>query len=92
MDGLPGFKRGLAAGKREKVAPIKKMIGPFASAKYHVPPIYSLEQLIIVAIICLLLGAALVSYGAEYGDLALVTAREFVNSMGLNSRLKEIIN
>lgn len=30
MDGLPGLRRGVETAKREKVQPIKKMVGPFA--------------------------------------------------------------
>ncbi|CZT06493.1 uncharacterized protein RCO7_04290 [Rhynchosporium graminicola] len=30
IDGLPGLRRGVENGKREKVTPIKKMVGPYA--------------------------------------------------------------
>ena len=33
MDGLPGMKKGVEIAKRDKIAPIKKMVGPHAPIK-----------------------------------------------------------
>ncbi|KAF2433956.1 hypothetical protein EJ08DRAFT_693988 [Tothia fuscella] len=66
MDGLPGLERALVTGKVEHVEPIKKMVGPHAPTRYYAPATYGLKQLMFVAVICLLLGAALVQYRIEY--------------------------
>ncbi|GAW27205.1 putative pyridoxamine phosphate oxidase family protein [Rosellinia necatrix] len=38
MDGLPGMRRGLRAGREFAVEPVQKMIGPFAPAKNGAAP------------------------------------------------------
>ncbi|WPG98018.1 Hypothetical protein R9X50_00080200 [Acrodontium crateriforme] len=57
MDGLPGLKRGLIAGKTEKVEPIKKMVGPLAprngaTRRFEL----SLVQIMLVVLASMLLG------------------------------------
>jgi hypothetical protein len=68
MDGLPGMKKGLEVGKRENVAPIKKMVGPLAPARYHSVGNYSLEHLIVVAVLFLLLGYTMAHVGPSYAE------------------------
>jgi hypothetical protein len=68
MDGLPGMKKGLEVGKRENVAPIKKMVGPLAPARYQPVASYTLEHLIVVAVLFLLLGYAFARVGPGYVD------------------------
>lgn len=63
MDGLPGMKRGLVAAKRESVAPIKKMVGPFAPVKYHSPFGFSLEVLILAVLLAFAVGVLVASRG-----------------------------
>jgi hypothetical protein len=65
MDKLPAMKRGLEFGKKEKVEPMKKMVGSLAPASYensHVGA-YGLGQLIIIAALFFLLGAIATLYG-----------------------------
>jgi hypothetical protein len=66
MDGLPGVKRGLITARKEKIAPIKKMVGPLAPTTYRTG-YYHLHHIILVAIVSLLLGVL----GALYGPLIL---------------------
>lgn len=60
MDGLPGMRRGVEAGRRDKVTPIKKMVGALANPRYHVARDSHL-QMVLVAVISFLLGALLVA-------------------------------
>lgn len=71
MDGLPGMQRALAAGQRENVAPIKKMVGPLAPKAYHSGTGISLQQLLAVALISFILGMLL----ALKGDTLLMMAK-----------------
>ena len=68
MDGLPGMRRGLAAGKREKVVPIKKMVGALAPTRYQNGLGFSVSQVILIAMLSALVGAILASYGAMLLD------------------------
>jgi hypothetical protein len=68
MDGLPGMKKALEVGKRESVAPIKKMVGPLAPVKYQSVGSYTVEHLVVVAVLFLLLGIALAHYGPAYTE------------------------
>ncbi|QDS69482.1 hypothetical protein FKW77_006472 [Venturia effusa] len=65
MDGLPGMKRGLLAAKTEGVAPIKKMIGPFAPEQMRRlrAQTYTVEHIFLVAILSFFLGVVTVLYG-----------------------------
>lgn len=65
MDGLPGMKRALVAAKTEGVAPIKKMIGPFAPEQMRRlrAQSYALEHVILVALVFFMLGIGAVLYG-----------------------------
>ena len=63
MDGLPGMKRALAAGKREKVAPIKKMVGPLTPTRYQNGLGFSPNQVIVTALLSVLFGVLLALYG-----------------------------
>lgn len=66
MDGLPGMKRGMVAAKKENVAPIKKMIGPFAPEQMSRlrAQSYRLEHVVLAAIVFFLLGIGAVLYGS----------------------------
>lgn len=65
MDGLPGMKRALIAAKSENVAPIKKMIGPFAPEQMRrlKAKSYTLEHIFLVALVFFMLGIGTVLYG-----------------------------
>ncbi|KAK5121652.1 hypothetical protein LTR85_004824 [Meristemomyces frigidus] len=62
MDGLPGMPRGLAAGKREKVTPLKKMVGPLAPTRYRDGQGFGTSQVLVMLLASFLLGAILMSY------------------------------
>lgn len=66
IDGLPAMKRGLIAGKREKVEPIKKMVGPSApkNGKVHSDG-FTLEQVMIVFIVAFIAGIMAVSLSPQ---------------------------
>lgn len=73
MDGLPGMKRGLAAGRQHKVVPIKKMVGPLAPSRYQ-KSFYTFRDLVLVAVLSLLIGVL----GAKYGPQVAEQCRELV--------------
>ncbi len=68
MDGLPALKRGLECGRRKKVEPLKKMVGPLAplNGKYRCANGLSLEYVVLVALMSFALGALIVLYGREH--------------------------
>ena len=68
MDGLPGMKRGVQCGSKEKVEPLKKMVGPLAplNGKYRSPDGFRLEYVVLVALMSFLLGALMMLYGKEH--------------------------
>jgi hypothetical protein len=55
MDRLPGMKRGLAAGEKEKVQPIKKMVGPHSPSQYKTGH-YRLNHVVAASLLWLLIG------------------------------------
>lgn len=59
------MKRGLVAAKTEGVAPIKKMIGPFAPEQMRRlrTKSYTLEHIFLVAFVFFMLGVGAVVYG-----------------------------
>ncbi|KAI8627914.1 pyridoxamine phosphate oxidase family protein [Xylariaceae sp. FL1651] len=59
MDGLPGMRRGLKAGKEYSVEPIQKMVGPFATSTKSLRSQKGVEMHVSYVIIALL--AALVA-------------------------------
>jgi len=63
MDGLPGMRRGLLAGKRDRVAPIKKMVGPLAPSRYENGLGFRLGHVLLLILLSFLLGFTLASYG-----------------------------
>ncbi|KAK5175840.1 uncharacterized protein LTR77_000980 [Saxophila tyrrhenica] len=63
MDGLPGMKRGLSAGKKHKVEPLKKMVGPLAPTRYHAGLGFSLLQTLLIALLAFMVGLAVAWYG-----------------------------
>lgn len=70
MDGLPGMKRALVAAKKENVAPIKKMIGPFAPEQMRNlrAQSYTLEHVLVAAMIFFLLGVGAALYGSTIAE------------------------
>jgi hypothetical protein len=74
MDGLPGMKRAVVAAKKENVAPIKKMIGPFAPEQMRRlrAQSYTLEHVLMVAMVFFLLGIGAVLYGSIVADRLVV--------------------
>jgi len=60
MDGLPGMQRGVETGKKEKIKPIKKMVGPLAPTleypRTRVPGQVPMLYLIIVALLSFCMG------------------------------------
>jgi hypothetical protein len=66
MDGLPGVQQGLITGRKENIAPIKKMVGPLAPTRYRTG-YYHLHHVILIAVLSLLLGV----FGTLYGPMML---------------------
>jgi hypothetical protein len=68
MDGLPGMKRAVEAGRREKVEPIKKMVGPWAPTMKPRKGSGGLgvEYAVLVALVSFVLGALTMLYGREF--------------------------
>jgi len=56
MDGLPGMPRALLAGQREKVEPIKKMVGPLAPKRYAYTQGMAMPQVLLIALLSFILG------------------------------------
>jgi hypothetical protein len=64
MDGLPGMKKGIEIGKTKKVEPIKKMVGPYSKrANRGRGAGVAFENVVIIALLSLVLGALLGLYG-----------------------------
>lgn len=70
MDGLPGLRRGLAAGKREKVAPIQKMVGPLAPTAYRYGKGFSVGQVMMIALLSMVAGILMATYASELLEAA----------------------
>ena len=68
MDGLPGLKRGLAAGKKFHVAPIEKMVGPLAPKRYSSGYGFSVLQVLLIALLAFFAGLAVAVYGRTAAD------------------------
>ena len=63
MDGLPGMKVGLQAGKQYSVEPLKKMVGPLAPSnnqKFRTG--VSVEYIALIALLSFMIGAVLALY------------------------------
>ncbi|ETN46981.1 uncharacterized protein HMPREF1541_01171 [Cyphellophora europaea CBS 101466] len=83
MDGLPAMKTGLEAAREHGVKPIRKMVGrageelAYASNKYGGGrKVASLEQLLLVALVCLLMGALAAVQGPALVGRLQAVARE----------------
>jgi len=63
MDGLPAMKRGLIAGKRDGVEPIKKMVGSSAPKSYERVGGFTVVHLVLTALSALLFGMLVATYG-----------------------------
>jgi len=74
IDGLPGMKTALEVGKKEKVEPIKKMVGPFANQGEKIfrnrgaggQRNYSLGQLGVAMLLALVFGVLVGGSGVRY--------------------------
>lgn len=75
MDALPGMQRGIDAGKKHAVSPIKKMVGPLAPTRYHTGSSFAIWQVLIIALASFLLGLALAVFGAQHLSGSLNGAR-----------------
>ena len=66
IDGLPGMKLAMETGKKENVAPTKKMVGPFApkNGTYHSEG-FTLEQVVIIFIVAFIGGIMAVSLSPQ---------------------------
>ncbi|KAK0969566.1 hypothetical protein LTS01_016170 [Friedmanniomyces endolithicus] len=82
VDGLPGMRRGIFAGKRDKVVPIKKMVGSLVPKRYLGGKGVAAEYVLLIALVSFILGMMLAMYGS--GLLELVQALDA-------SRLKNTI-
>ncbi|KAI0125136.1 hypothetical protein BJ170DRAFT_584599 [Xylariales sp. AK1849] len=66
VDGLPGMKIGLKTGHEERIVPLKKMVGPFASSPYQRPVDgFTLSQLLLAAVLSALVSCYLVLNGTR---------------------------
>ncbi|TID23597.1 hypothetical protein E2P81_ATG03162 [Venturia nashicola] len=85
MDGLPGMKRALVAAKTEGVAPIEKMVGPFAPEQMRRlrAKSYTLEHIFLVALVFFVLGMGAVLYGE-------VTAKKLMTAYPILKRADTI--
>jgi len=72
VDGLPGMRRGILAGKRDKVVPIKKMVGSLVPKRYLGGKGVAAEYVLLIALVSFILGMMLAMYGS--GLLELVQA------------------
>jgi hypothetical protein len=63
MDGLPGMRRALEAGKKEKVAPIKKMVGPLAPTRYNYQQGFTAQQVLLFVVLAFVIGLLTAVYG-----------------------------
>ena len=85
VDGLPGMKRGLLVGNAERVAPIKKWVGPTAVKRYRAG-YYTLDHIILTAAICLTAGILLSVYGSELWLAILAQLRNVGDRMVQHSK------
>ena len=67
VDGLPGLRRGVECGSKEKVEPLKKMVGPLAplNGKYRASNGLAVEYIVLVALMSFVLGALTMLYGKD---------------------------
>ena len=56
MDGLPGLKRAVAFGKKDHVAPLKKMVGPMAPTRYQTGCGVPIAHVLLIALFAFLAG------------------------------------
>lgn len=66
MDGLPGMRMAQRVAKEKSVAPIKKMVGPFAPTAYRAPESLPLEQMVIIFIVAFIAGVLATALGPKY--------------------------
>lgn len=65
MDGLPALHVAQKAMVREKIEPLKKMVGPFAPTHYQNGNKFGVEHLILVALVTAIVTALVTRYGFE---------------------------
>jgi len=66
MDGMPGLQRGVATRDRAKVAPIEKMVGPWAPENRPRVRVVRLSSTLIIAILTFLLGVMITKGSMMY--------------------------
>ncbi|KAF2192866.1 pyridoxamine phosphate oxidase family protein [Zopfia rhizophila CBS 207.26] len=59
IDGLPGMKRGYEYAQKHKIAPLKKMVGPYAPKAPRTSDAMSPIYLVFVALLSFVMGAAI---------------------------------
>ena len=64
MDGLPGMQRGLKAGQKYGVVPLKKMVGPLAPTSYRFGYGFTTLQVFLIALMSFFIGLAVAYYGS----------------------------
>ena len=65
MDGMPGMRRALGAGKKYSVTPIKKMVGPLAPTQYHYASSVPVRHVTLLVLLSFLAGFALAIFFPE---------------------------
>lgn len=84
MDGLPAMKRALEAGRRENVKPIEKMVGESGSTSFvhkYRKGYYTLEQAIMIGLICMFIGFVGAIYGPFMWERHLLSLPENLRSL-----------
>lgn len=83
MDGLPGTNIGQTTMRREKITPLKKMVGPLAPTQYRNDNAgFSLEHLILASMLSALVTVLLLLYGPQCTDMLLGRGHEISNRSG----------
>lgn len=71
MDGLPGMKVGVKTARKEKIEPIKKMVGPYAPKHYNGTNGFGNKHIILVALLSFLLGMLVTLYVSSSRNIGL---------------------
>jgi hypothetical protein len=87
MDGLPSMKTALEVGENKKVEPIKKMVGPLAPRNKRTGGGAGVATgtVVIVAMLSLVLGVLLASYGRDTIDAVAPTSKLVFPSLHASS-------
>lgn len=66
---MPGMQRALSAGKKYKVAPIEKMVGPLVPTRYQSGYGFNSLQALLIALLSFLTGLAVAYYGRTVANV-----------------------